>query len=274
MFPSKTIHTDGIRAGVMSSFGFGQVGGTALIVNPRYLFGALEPTFYEQYKERNRIRALQSYKAMSDMMIKNSLVKVKEHPPFTPENERQVLLNSMARVTYDPKTSEYSFKGKLAQEAPLDLANLKIVSNAVVSHAASEGSNVIGVGVDQGKQISNPSAQHADNSSELISSVPSHNPTFVSRNFTDAEITYCRAQPSPTSSFAARWAGKEAVFKSLGVKSSGAAAPMKDIEILNNADGVPSVQLHGEAKEKAQERGVAKILISLSHSEVSNLYFL
>ena len=30
MFPSELIHTDGIRAGVMSSFGFGQVGGTAL----------------------------------------------------------------------------------------------------------------------------------------------------------------------------------------------------------------------------------------------------
>lgn len=150
MFPSKTIHTDGIRAGVMSSFGFGQVGGTALVVNPRYLFGALEPTLYEQYKERNSIRALQSYKAMSDMMIKNSLVKVKEHPPFTPENERQVLLNSMARVTYDSKTGEYSFKGKLPQEASLDLANLKTVSDAVIANAAAGSSHIIGVGVDQG----------------------------------------------------------------------------------------------------------------------------
>ena len=31
MFPSKSIYTDGIRAGVMPSFGFGQAGGTALI---------------------------------------------------------------------------------------------------------------------------------------------------------------------------------------------------------------------------------------------------
>ena len=106
---------------------------------------------------------------------------------------------------------------------------------------------------------------------ELISSVPSHNPTFVSRNFTEAEIAYCRAQPLPMSSFAARWAGKEAVFKSLGVRSCGAATPLKEIEILNNADGVPTVHLHGEAKLKAQERGVAAILISLCHSEVSPL---
>ena len=33
------------------------------------------------------------------------------------------------------------------------------------------------------------------------------------------EIVYCQSQPSPPSSFAARWIGKEAVFKLLGVKS-------------------------------------------------------
>jgi phosphopantetheine--protein transferase-like protein len=105
---------------------------------------------------------------------------------------------------------------------------------------------------------------------ELISAVPSHNPTFVTRNFTDAEANYCRAQPSPPSSFAARWAGKEAVFKSLGVKSKGAAASMRDIEILNDPEtGAPTVALHGDAKAKADEAGVVKILISLSHSEVN-----
>lgn len=155
MFPSKTIYTDGIQAGVMSSFGFGQVGGTALVVHPRYLFGALEPSFYEQYKERNRTRALQSYKAMSDMMVKNSLVKIKENPPFTPENEREVLMNSMARVTCDPKTGEYSFKGKLPREAPLDLSNLKLVSDVMTAPSAATNSNIIGVGVDQGNNLPN-----------------------------------------------------------------------------------------------------------------------
>lgn len=106
---------------------------------------------------------------------------------------------------------------------------------------------------------------------ELISSVPSHNPTFLTRNFTEAEIVYCQSQPSPSSSFAARWVGKEAVFKALGVKSKGAAAAMRDIEIANDESGVPTVQLHGDAKTKAEERGINKIVISLSHSDVSNL---
>ena len=149
MFPSKSIHTDGIRAGVMSSFGFGQVGGTALVVHPRYLLGALEPSYYESYKARNQSRALQSYKAMSEMMIHNSLVKIKEHPPYTAgEQEAKVLLNSMARAEYDNKTGEYVFK-KLATSAPSDTANVKTLTNVLASTAWSDSPS--GVGVDQGK---------------------------------------------------------------------------------------------------------------------------
>ena len=104
---------------------------------------------------------------------------------------------------------------------------------------------------------------------ELISSVPSWNPTFVSRNYTDAEIAYCRGQPNTPASFAGRWVGKEAVFKSLGVASKGAAASLKDIEILPDPSGVPQVTLHGDALSAAKIRGISKVLLSLSHSDVS-----
>ncbi|KAG5638483.1 hypothetical protein H0H81_012415 [Sphagnurus paluster] len=259
MFPSKSIHTDGIRAGVMSSFGFGQVGGTALVLNPRYLFGAVDPAYYEEYKERYRVRSRQSYKAMSEMMVKNSLVKIKDHPPYVGDMEGKVLLNSLARATFDPKTGEYSFQGKLPIEVKVDTSNVKAITDIVAAGGIGEKSaeTFVGVGVDQ----------------ELISAVPSHNPTFVARNFTDAEAAYCHAQPSPASSFAARWAGKEAVFKSLGVKSKGAAASLRDIEILNDpVTGAPTVTLHGDAQVQAAAKGVNKILISLSHSEVCPKY--
>ncbi|KAF8632253.1 hypothetical protein AX15_002000 [Amanita polypyramis BW_CC] len=256
MFPSRSIHTDGIRAGVMSSFGFGQVGGTVLVVHPRYLFGALEPALYSQYQDRNGKRALQAYKAMSEMMIKNSLVKIKELPPYTLDMERQVLLNSMARATFDGKTGSYIFL-KPSRNVPLDTSNGKAVSD-IISDKGYSATEAVGVGVDH----------------ELISAVPSHNPTFVERNFTGAEIAYCRTQPSSQSSFAARWAGKEAVFKSLGVQSQGAGAAMKDIEILNDeATGAPIVCLHGEAKVQAEAKGISKVLISLSHSETVAIAF-
>jgi len=92
---------------------------------------------------------------MSDMMIKNSLVKVKEHPPYLGDMEGKVLLNSMARATFDPKTGEYSFKGKLSTEAPLDVSNATIVSNMVAAGGLADPScdSFSGIGVDQGRFI-------------------------------------------------------------------------------------------------------------------------
>ena len=212
---------------------------------------------------------------MSEMMIKNQLVKIKEHPPYLGDMEGKVLLNSMARATLDTKTGEYSFRGKLASEVPVDKANVKAVEEIFAANGLSETSP-LGVGVDQGlswQRVIKLLCTKLSSTLELISAVPSHNPTFVSRNFTDAEITYCRSQPSPPSSFAARWAGKEAVFKSLGVKSKGASAAMKDIEIVNDDAGVPTVRLHGEAKARAVEKGISKVLVSLSHSETVAIAF-
>ncbi|CAL1716945.1 unnamed protein product [Somion occarium] len=252
MFPSKTIHTDGIRAGIMSSFGFGQVGGTCMVLHPRYVFAAIEPSVYSTYKAKNQVRARLSYKAMSEMMINNSLVKVKDGPPYSKELEAPVLMNSLARTVYDPKTGSYAYSAKHLNTKPtFDISNAPALTE-IAAHQATAG-----VGVDQ----------------ELISSVPSSNPTFLARNFTDAEIAYCRSQPSPEASFAARWTGKEAVFKSLGVSSKGASAAMKDIEILPNEAGAPTVTLHGDAKAAADSKGVSKVHISLSHSETVAIAF-
>ena len=77
------------------------MGGVALILNPRFLFGALAPSLYETYRQVNRNRVVLSYKAMSEMMIANNLVKIKDGPPYSPELETPVLLNSLARVTLD-----------------------------------------------------------------------------------------------------------------------------------------------------------------------------
>lgn len=104
---------------------------------------------------RHQLRALKSYKAMSEMMIKNSLVKIKEHPPYLGDMEGKVLLNSLARATLDPKTGSYSFTGKLNTEVPHDLGNVKAVSEIFNNGAlATEGDAFVGVGVDQGSSSS------------------------------------------------------------------------------------------------------------------------
>jgi fatty acid synthase subunit alpha len=89
---------------------------------------------------------------MSDMMIKNSLVKVKEHPPYLGDMEGKVLLNSLARATLDPKTGEYSFKGKLNNAVPLDTSNVTTLSNMATAGGLADpsGDSFSGIGVDQG----------------------------------------------------------------------------------------------------------------------------
>lgn len=82
-------------------------------------------------------------------MIKNSLVKIKDGPPYAPGLERQVLLNSTARATLNGKTGSYEFT-KLSNSAVLDVSNGKAVAD-MISDKAYSASDAVGVGVDHGK---------------------------------------------------------------------------------------------------------------------------
>jgi fatty acid synthase subunit alpha len=195
-------------------------------------------------------------------MITNSLVKIQPAPPYTADLERAVLLNPLARAKPDGKGS-YHFPSKQPTHTELDGRNLESFTRAL------QNTDTSGVGVDQGQSCSSSLTILVNTCSELISAVPTENPTFIERNFTTEEIKYCSSQPSPRSSFAARWVGKEAVFKALGVRSRGAGAPMKSIEILPDSSGAPMVILHGDASAEAKKKGVSRVHISLSHSDVS-----
>jgi fatty acid synthase subunit alpha len=85
---------------------------------------------------------------MSEMMITNSLVKVKEAPPYSVDMERRVLMNSMARATLDPKTGSYSYSDKFATKMEMDTTNVKAVTEMV--NILGETSSATGVGIDHG----------------------------------------------------------------------------------------------------------------------------
>jgi len=61
-----------------------------------------------------------------------------------------------------------------------------------------------------------------------------------------------------------RFAGKEAVFKTLSI-SSNFRIELKDIRIINDSNGIPIVELNGKIAEIAKEKGITRILISLSY---------
>lgn len=63
--------------------------------------------------------------------------------------------------------------------------------------------------------------------------------------------------------YALRFAGKEAVFKSLSLDPNN--FHFSEIEILNKEDGKPYVTLYGNTAEHAKKREIKEILISLSY---------
>lgn len=86
---------------------------------------------------------------------------------------------------------------------------------------------------------------------------------FVRKTYTQAEVKEALQREVPLYYYATRFAGKEAVFKSLnlGVEHFN----LSEIEILNDEKGRPHVSLKGELAEHARRQGVEKILVSLSY---------
>ncbi len=89
--------------------------------------------------------------------------------------------------------------------------------------------------------------------------------SFLEKVFTANEIKYCEGRKaSKYESYAARFAGKEAVSKAFGT-GIGAKAAFNEIEILNDNLGKPYVVLHGAAKEYFTSIASSEVSISLSH---------
>ncbi|KAJ2109626.1 fatty acid synthase alpha subunit Lsd1, partial [Coemansia sp. S142-1] len=110
LYLSKSIQTSGIKAGLIKSFGFGQVGGELLVVHPDYLFATLAKEQLDKYNTKLQQRSVKSERYWQDTLVGNHpFVQVKSHPPFTAEQEKSVYLDPLARTKYDSKSGEYKF---------------------------------------------------------------------------------------------------------------------------------------------------------------------
>jgi holo-[acyl-carrier protein] synthase len=92
-----------------------------------------------------------------------------------------------------------------------------------------------------------------------------HSP-FLNKIFTASEQEYCFSRATAAPHLAARFAGKEAVIKalaSLGRFNIG----YKDIEIINNQDGVPEVAIGKDGF------GDLQVKLSLSHCRDNAIAF-
>jgi len=220
VYPSQTIQTDGVKAVSITSFGFGQKGAQAIAIHPKYLYAALDYATFQTYKQKVEGRQKKAYRYYHDGLINNTMFRAKDKTPYEESQQAQVFLNPQARVTADKKTASFTYP-----KSPLKQAKNQSTTEMVESLMKVNASANSSPGVDI----------------ESIDAVPIDNSIFVERNFTQAEIAYCRKAPSPQASFTGKWSAKEAVFKSLKVEGKGAGAPLKDIEINNDENGAPTV---------------------------------
>jgi holo-[acyl-carrier protein] synthase len=102
---------------------------------------------------------------------------------------------------------------------------------------------------------------------ERVGAVLAKYPRFAERCFTEHEQEYAFRFARPERRLAARFAGKEAVMKSMG--TGWRRIRWKDIEITGG--GKPTVKMTGSAASRAQMLGVTEVLVTITHTDVSAL---
>lgn len=85
---------------------------------------------------------------------------------------------------------------------------------------------------------------------------------FLKRVYTERELAYCGGR---VASLAARWAAKEAAAKALGTGIGDVS--WREIEVINQANQRPTIELHGKAAALAEQLGLSGFAVSLSHTK-------
>ena len=102
---------------------------------------------------------------------------------------------------------------------------------------------------------------------ERVGRVLEKYPRFAERCFTEHEREYAFRFARPERRLAARFAGKEAVMKSMG--TGWRRVGWKDIEITGG--GRPTVKMSGNAARRAEMLGVTEVLVTITHTDTDAL---
>lgn len=104
---------------------------------------------------------------------------------------------------------------------------------------------------------------------ERVGRVLSKYPRFAERCFTEHEREYAFRFARPERRLAARFAGKEAVMKSMG--TGWRRVRWRDVEITGG--GKPTVRIYGTARRRAESLGVTGFEVTITHTDREALVF-
>jgi holo-[acyl-carrier protein] synthase len=92
-----------------------------------------------------------------------------------------------------------------------------------------------------------------------------HGAPFLERIYTTREVSYCESHKNKFERYAARFAAKEAAMKALGTGWR-RGVRWRDIEVVRQASGKPTLDLEGAARQFANDLGVKNISLTITHS--------
>jgi holo-[acyl-carrier protein] synthase len=99
----------------------------------------------------------------------------------------------------------------------------------------------------------------------IEAAITRHGAPILERLYTAAEAAYCESHRNKFERYAGRFAAKEAAMKALGTGWR-RGVRWRDIEIIREPGGKPSIALKGAAKRIADGLGVKNISVTITHS--------
>lgn len=102
---------------------------------------------------------------------------------------------------------------------------------------------------------------------DRIAAAIKKNDAFTSKVYTSSEKRYCEGKvKGKYPSYAARFAAKEAVAKSLS-EGVGKNVSLNEIELSHTERGAPRITLHGGTLRYSRQLGIKEIKISVSATD-------
>ena len=92
-----------------------------------------------------------------------------------------------------------------------------------------------------------------------------HGAPILERLYTPREVAYCESYRHKFERYAGRFAAKEAAMKALGTGWRHGVR-WRDIEVVREPSGKPTLHLEGAARQFADRLGVKNISLTITHS--------
>jgi len=92
-----------------------------------------------------------------------------------------------------------------------------------------------------------------------------HGAPILERLYTATEVAYCESHRNRFERYAGRFAAKEAAMKALGTGWR-RGVRWRDIEVIREPSGKPTLHLEGVARQFAERLGVKNISLTITHS--------